>query len=957
MLQFLRRAGKIKIDRRYADAPASPCTGDDSGVADGDRYEVHERILICSCPHCALALLELRGTESLRLHRSPAAPIQLEFNSGGEGGIRTLEPLAGLTVFKTVAIDHSATSPLNSLSYGTLRVFRYQLMSQNLRLSLLRTLGVTEQGLDDEGVHRRREASGYNEIPPKKESILKLILSQFQDTMVYILLVAAAVSVLVPYVRHGHLDSQELTNAIVILAIVILNAILGFTQEWRAENAIAMLASLSAPRVKVRRGGKVSIIPSRELVPGDIILVEAGDKISADARLIATSSLEVDEASLTGESLPVAKSILETIKQGTMSPGILYCATLVTRGFGEAVVTGIGLQTEIGKITSMVMSLKPPPTPLELELQRAGKKIGIVVLGLCTLIFAAGILSGMEITEIFFTAVSLAVAAVPEGLPAVVTICLAVGVQRMIKKNALIRRLDAVETLGSITVICADKTGTITENRMVVQHVWTPSGGSRALALEIGASCNRSELPDIGDPTEVALLRQADSEGVSRLPLLEEEVPFTSEGKYMVTIHEKNGQRQRYMKGAPEVIARFLPPEERDQVLSESMKLSKLGLRVLASAYGSGQFTVCAGLIAMMDPPRSGVTEAIFEAKTAGIRTIMITGDHPATALTVAESVGLVSDGVIDGEKLESMDTEDLQHALKTVSVFARVQPVHKVKILEALQGLGHIVAMSGDGVNDAPALKRAHVGIAMGLNGTDIAREAGAMVLTDDNFATIVAAIEEGRRIYDNIKKFVIFLMRSNLGEVMMISGAMLLGMPLPLLPLHILWVNLVTDSFPALALAVEDGEHGIMQRMPRKKGDGIFTGEWPLLILAGLLNAALSLGLFSFVRSIAPDNLVLARTVALTSTILFQMLLSISTRTKAPIFFDSPLRNLWLIAAIAFSLFLHSILLLTPIGVLFGVTAIPLRLLTQVLAASVLAFLIFECVKWAKYYSNSLR
>lgn len=831
-------------------------------------------------------------------------------------------------------------------------------MNHDLRLSLLHTLGVTERGLDSEGIQRIRESSGFNEIPPKKESVLKLIFSQFQDTMVYILLAAAAVSVVVPAVRHGHLDSQELTNAIVILAIVILNAVLGFTQEWRAENAIAMLASLSAPRVKVRRAGKVCIIPSRELVPGDIILVEAGDKISADARLIATSSLEVDEASLTGESLPAAKCIQEKIREGgAMSVGMLYCATLVTRGFGEAVVIGIGLKTEIGKITSMVMSLKPPPTPLEVELQKAGKKIGIVVLALCSVIFGAGIVSGMEITEIFFTAVSLAVAAVPEGLPAVVTICLAVGVQRMIKKNALIRRLDAVETLGSITVICADKTGTITENRMVVQHVWTPTGGSRALALEIGASCNRSELPDIGDPTEVALLRKAESEGIARLPLLEEEVPFTSEGKYMVTIHEKNGQRLRYMKGAPEVIARFLPPEERDQVLSESMKLSKLGLRVLASAYGSGQSTICAGLIAMMDPPRSGVTEAISEAKTAGIRTIMITGDHPATALTVAESVGLFSDGVIDGEKLESMDTEDLQHALKTVSVFARVQPVHKVKILEALQGLGHIVAMSGDGVNDAPALKRAHVGIAMGLNGTDIAREAGAMVLTDDNFATIVAAIEEGRRIYDNIKKFVIFLMRSNLGEVMIISGAMLFGMPLPLLPLHILWVNLVTDSFPALALAVEDGESGIMQRMPRRKGDGIFTGEWPLLFLAGILNAILALGLFAFVRSTVPDNLVLARTVALTATILFQMFLSVSTRTKAPVFFNSPLHNPWLIAAIVLSLSLHGILLLTPIGLLFGVTAIALPLLAKTIAATAMAFLIFECVKWAKYYRNSLR
>ena len=824
-------------------------------------------------------------------------------------------------------------------------------MSQDLRLSIIRSLSASEQGLSDSEISRIRESSGFNEIPPKKESAFKLLLSQFQDTMVYILLAAAGVSVVVPLIRHGHLDSQELTNALVIMAIVLLNAVLGFTQEWRAENAIAVLASLSAPRVKVRRSGKVTIIPSRELVPGDIILVEAGDRISADARLIASSSLEVDEASLTGESVPAAKFAEAKVAAGLLSPGNLYSATLVTRGFGEAVVQSTGLLTEIGKITSMVMNLKPPPTPLEIELQRAGHKIGIVVLALCSLIFAAGILSGMEISEIFFTAVSLAVAAVPEGLPAVVTICLAVGVQRMIKKHALIRRLDAVETLGSVTVICADKTGTITENRMAVQHVWVAEGSTRELTLEIGASCNRSELPDVGDPTEVALLRHAESEHVGRLQIVEEEVSFTSEAKYMVTNHQKNGKKLRYLKGAPEVISRFLSEGERSALLAESIKLSKLGLRVLACACQLDGPIVSAGLIAMMDPARSGVNQAILEARNAGIRTIMITGDHPATALTIAENVGLLSDGVIDGEMLEKMDMEDLQHSLKSISVFARVQPVHKVKILEALQGLGHIVAMSGDGVNDAPALKRAHVGIAMGLRGTDVAREAGAMILTDDNFATIVLAVEEGRRIYDNIKKFVIFLMRSNLGEVMMISGAMLLGMPLPLLPLHILWVNLVTDSFPALALAVEGGERGIMHRMPRSRTDGIFTGEWPLLILAGTLNASLALGLFFFVHSQGSEHLVLARTVALTATIIFQMLLSVSTRTKAPVFFDSPLRNPWLIAAIFFSLSLHSVLLWTPFGLLFDVVAIPLRLLLETVVASIVCFLFFECVKWARY------
>ncbi len=828
-------------------------------------------------------------------------------------------------------------------------------MSQALRLSILRSLGVSEGGLDAASVLRSRAGSGLNEIPPKKRSALKLLLSQFRDTMVAILLAAAAVSVLVPLAQHGRIDIQEFTNAVVILAIIALNAVLGFAQEWRAENAIAALASLSAPRVKVRREGKVAVIPSRELVPGDIMLIEAGDRISADARLIASSSLEVDESSLTGESVPVEKCPEEMLTGGAISGGCLYSATLATRGFGEAVVTKTGLGTEIGKITSMVMHLKSPPTPLQVELQQAGKRIGIVVLALCFLIFVAGILSGMQTTDIFFTAVSLAVAAVPEGLPAVVTICLAVGVQRMIKKNALISRLDAVETLGSVTVICADKTGTMTENRMTVQHIWVPTRGSRQLALEIAASCNRSELPDIGDPTEVALLRQADRDGILRLPLLVEEVPFTSEAKYMVTIHERDAKRLRYLKGAPEVIAYFLSEKERKEVLAESEKLSQQGLRVLAVASGTEGHVQCAGLIAMMDPPRSGVAAAILEAESAGILTIMITGDHPATAFSVSKSVGIVSDGVVDGEMLERMDTEDLQHALKRVSVFARVQPKHKVKILEALQGLGHIVAMSGDGVNDAPALKRAHVGIAMGFRGTDIAREAASMVLTDDNFATIVAAIEEGRRIYDNIRKFVIFLMRSNLGEVMIISGAMLFAMPLPLLPLHILWVNLVTDSFPALALALEEGEQGMMRRKPRARQDGIFTGEWPLLVLAGVLNMIVTLSLFSYVRFIAPENLPLARTVALTTTIVFQMLLSISTRTRALAFLESPLRNRWLAFAIACSLLLHILLLSTPIGLLFHVVPLPLPLWGLLLGACFTCFVIFEAGKVMTYKKHS--
>lgn len=815
---------------------------------------------------------------------------------------------------------------------------------------ILVQLKVDGIGLSDEEVSKRREQYGWNELPVRKGSMLAVFFGQFRNAMVGILLAAAAVSVIAPFLQSGTVHRQELLNAVVILAIVIVNAILGFAQEWRAENAIALLRKLSAPQVKVRRDGRIAMIPSRELIPGDIMLVEAGDKISADARLITSSSLEIDEASLTGESVPAGKQPEEQLTLGQAPAGMLYAATLVTRGSGEAVVTGIGLLTEIGKITSMVMSLKPPPTPLAIELQRVGKRIGLLVLVLCAVIFAVGVFSGMPVIDIFFVSVSLAVAAVPEGLPAIVTICLAFGTQRMIRHHALIRRLDAVETLGAVTVICADKTGTMTLNRMTVSRVWTRNDFSPALALEIAASCSRAELPDIGDPTEVALLVKAKAEQVERLAIIEEELPFTSEAKYMVTLHNKNGQIVRYLKGAPEVIAGFLPEPARSEILSESEKLSREGLRVLAVARGAGETIECIGLIALIDPPRPDVRSAIEQAKKAGISTIMITGDHPATALTIAQNVGIETDGVIDELRLEQMNLPELQHALRSVSVFARVQPAHKVKILEALQALGHVVAMSGDGVNDAPALKRAHVGIAMGLKGTDVAREAAAMVLTDDNYSTIVAAIAEGRRIYDNIKKFVLFLVRCNVGEVLIISLAMLLRMPLPLLPLHILWINLVTDSFPALALAAEEGEEGIMDRAPRSRDKSIFSGEWSLLACAGLLNAGIALGMFAIVRAQFPDDLTLARTVALTTTILFQLLMAVSTRTSGSVFATSLFTNRWLIGAIALSLGLHLLLLLSPLHILFNVVPIPLVLWEEIFGSSFLAFVVFEGAKWGK-------
>ena len=517
----------------------------------------------------------------------------------------------------------------------------------------------------------------------------------------------------------------------------------------------------------------------------------------------------------------------------------------------------------------------------------------------------------------------------------------------MIKKNALIRRLDAIETLGNINVICADKTGTITENQMKVEGVWLPKGMNKKQLAQIGASCNRALLPNIGDPTEIALLRYAEELKSNRLEIEEEEIPFTSEGKFMVTVHRNNETRVKFTKGAPEVIAAMLSTVEAEEMLLHNSEMTKNGLRVLAVAQDLGQGFVLAGLIGMVDPPRKDVKEAIALAQNAGIRTIMITGDNAETALFVSKKVGIESAGVIDGKTLETMDQNEIRHALKTISIFARVQPVHKVKILEALESEGNIVAMTGDGVNDAPALKRAHVGMAMGKKGTDVAREAGAMVLTDDNYVTIIAAISEGRRIYDNIRKFIVFLLRANVGEVLIITLAMFLNMPLPLLPLHILWMNLVTDSFPALALSTEASEPGIMNRPPRKQSEGILTGEIPFLIFAGILNAIIALWIFSMVFDNDPARLDIARTAALTATIVFQMFLALSTRSRLSVFQKSPFSNVWLWGAIALSLGLHLLLLFTPLSTLFKTVPLPIAVWQQIGLFCAIGFLIFELCK----------
>jgi len=713
--------------------------------------------------------------------------------------------------------------------------------------AVLRALTTNVEGLAAAQVEAVRARSGWNELPRKKRSLLFLFLRQFHSVLIYILFGALILSLAIP-LMEGHLWSVEsVLDSVVILAILLLNALLGFVQEYKADQAIRLLEKLTSPTVRVRRDGKEQIIPSRELVPGDIVIIEAGDKLSADGRIILESHLQCNEASLTGESV-VADKTAEALAGGDLPIGdrrnMAFAGTLVTRGSGEMVVTAIALQTEIGKIANLVAQTRMPETPLALRMNQLSAMLGTVVVILSGIVVAVSWAQGRAFWSILLTGASLAVSAVPEGLPAVVTVSLALGVRRMVKHHALVRRLDALETLGSVTVICADKTGTITENAMHVVETWTERSADAPLLAQIAASCNRASLPDIGDPTEIGLLAFAKERKAKRLPIDEEQVPFSSEDKYMQT---KHGTRS-FLKGAPEVIARLCRIDVAS-MQAHTAAFAQRGLRVLACAVlDAGKKTPrFVGLIALTDPPRATVKAAIREAERAGIRTIMITGDNLETALAIAGQIGIKGKGML-GEEIDSLKPSALRARLRTVGVFARVSPKHKLQILEALRKGGAIVAMSGDGVNDAPALKGAHVGVAMGKVGTDVAREAASIVLTDDDYATIVAAVREGRCIYDNIRKFVLFLVRANFDEILLIFLTSLAGLPLPYLPLHIFWINLMTDGLPALALSMEPAERDIMQRPPRDPAEHIFAGQAGILIIATLIGMAVTFLPFLF-------------------------------------------------------------------------------------------------------------
>ncbi len=764
---------------------------------------------------------------------------------------------------------------------------------QKTRDEIYTLLKSSERGIPSEESEKRLQEYGPNELKEtRKRTLFMMFLDQFRDFMIIVLIAAAVVSGLM----------GELIDTVTIVVIVVLNAIIGFVQEYRAEKAMRALKEMAAPVALVLRDGKRVTIPAWELVPGDVVLLEAGRIVPADIRLMETAQLKVEEAALTGESVPVEKTT-ETLKEQSVPLGdrknMAYKGTIVSYGRGRGVVVATGMETELGKIATLLQEEEEVKTPLQKRLARFGQRLGIIVLAICAVVFLAGILRGESMLLMFLTAISLAVAAIPEALPAVVTISLALGAKKMVKQNALVRKLPAVETLGSVTYICSDKTGTLTLNKMTVEEIYIK--GETVMSAELKAvdgnaglnmqsqhsmllhalALSNDAAPDkdnalIGDPTEVALYEIAARKGVSKKAVAKvfpriAEIPFDSDRKCMTTFHRTpEGNILSFTKGAIEsILHRAVDALSGDELItvtedvtahiySANEKMAGDGLRTLAFAVrqwdqlpdtitpeSAENNLTFIGITGLMDPPREEAREAVSICKTAGIKPVMITGDHPLTAQNIARRLGIIEDGdgVMTGRELEELSLEEFEEKVEKTRVYARVDPAQKIKIVKALQDKGEFTAMTGDGVNDAPALKRADIGVAMGITGTDVSKESAHMILLDDNFATIVKAVKEGRRIFDNIRKFIKYTMTSNSGEIWTIFIPPFLGLPIPLLPIHILWINLVTDGLPGLALAVEPAEKGIMQKPPRHPGESIFAhGLGYHLFWVGLLMGGVS-------------------------------------------------------------------------------------------------------------------
>ena len=847
-----------------------------------------------------------------------------------------------------------------------------------------------ESGLSASQVREFQAKYGPNKLKEKKKKTnLQRFLEQFKDVMILILIAAAVISFVIACVDG---NPKEFFEPALILLIVILNAAMGVMQESKAEKALDALKSMSAPHARVLRDGEEKIVDASELVPGDIIKLEAGDFIPADARLLASASLKSEESALTGESVPSEKDaeaeIHENAPLGDRS-NMVFSGCSVTYGTATAVVTATGMDTEMGKIANLLDSESEGQTPLQEKLAQLGKYLGILALVACGIIFVVGVLNGIHVMEIFMTAVSLAVSAIPEGLPAIVTIVLSIGVQRMVKRNALIRRLPAVETLGSASIICSDKTGTLTQNRMTLVKAYfdgqsEPEDISENVSADIkklltyGTLCcdgsvvfKDNEELHIGDPTETAIVLAAHKNGITKDDLAKMyprlgEIPFDSDRKLMTTINQIDGKNIVIVKGAFDVMASRCIAGDLETAKAVTESMSENALRVLAVAYKeidtipealTPEALECEltflGLVGMIDPPRPEAKVAVATCRSAGIKPVMITGDHVVTATAIAKELGIYTKGdkSITGAELDAMTDTELDSEVEKISVYARVSPENKIRIVKAWQRKGQVVSMTGDGVNDAPALKAADIGCAMGITGTDVAKGAADMTLTDDNFATIVEAVREGRGIYANIKKVVGFLLGTNIGEVITVFVAMLLWHKTPLLSMQLLWINLVTDSMPAIALGMEAVESDVMEKKPKPKNEGIFAhGLGIRVVLQGMMFALLTLIGF-VIGEKATGTTEGGQTLAFMILALSQVVQSYNMRSEHSLFKIGMFSNKKLNGAALISLLLVALVLFTPLRVAFELVLLPWQLYLIGLGLILVPLLVMELSKLIKH------
>ncbi len=854
----------------------------------------------------------------------------------------------------------------------------------------------TNIGLNGQEARTRLEKDGLNKLQEsKKENIIIKFIKQFNDFMIIILILAAIISAFTSYLQ----GENDYMDSIIIIAIVVFNAIMGLVQEAKAEKSLEALKKMSAPLAKVKRDGKIITVPSEELVKGDIVILEAGNYVPADCRLINSFQLKVEESALTGENLPVTKEadmILQNNVALADKINMVFSTTIVVNGHAEAIVVETGMNTSVGKIANMILNDETPQTPIQKKLADVGKSLGIICLIICFAIFVIGIMKNIPIGEMFMTSVGLAVAAIPEGLPAIVTIMLSIGVTKMAKNNAIIRKLPAVETLGSSSVICSDKTGTLTQNKMKVVDVRDINGkvvieneykyllGLSSMCTDCAIENESGKLVASGEATENAIVNEALRIGANKEEIEIQyprvnEIPFDSERKLMTTIHKYNGKYRVITKGAPDVLLKrcinyyyngkedIFTKTLKDKVNIQNEQMAENALRVLAVAYRDfetlpnnittetiEQNLTFMGLIGMIDPPREGVKEAVAECKKAGIKTVMITGDHITTASAIAKELGILKthDMIATGNDLDKISDEELNRNIMRYSVFARVSPEHKVRIVKAYKSTGAVVAMTGDGVNDAPALKNADIGIAMGKNGTDVAKNASDMILTDDNFVTIVKAVKQGRNIFDNIKKAVHFLISTNVGEIVTIFMGLLLGLESPLLAIQLLWVNLVTDSIPAIALGLEKADKDIMNRKPQDSKKGLFAGGlWGKIFVEGTMIGVLTLLAFSIGNHLY--GIEVARTMAFLSLGLLELVHSFNIKSEESIFKAGLFENKYLLGAFVIGAILQIGVVCVPgLANVFNLVPLSLEAWLYVAGISISPLIIMEIQKkWNEF------